>query len=871
MGRFEDRLKKYGLDDAISQLNPVYFAPKVKEEDTEEERRRKQEAERVRLAQRKAEKEEKEQKKGIMTSQLQARDTSKRQDITTKAKETTQTEQLMARDETKRNEINNINKQRMDREIIKSIGGEQEAIKYGVQEKEKPTFKQSMQEVFNKDYNFNIKKYQNFNNDLNNDIANAVSNYSGMMENKVEGKTIDIWHDIIKPHETEDYVEKRLSAVEKYLSKRGGDLLENASQWGVKGYEKPEEDEGAITSVFEGWYEREIMDMLSKEHLKQSEGEPNKVDLIDKFLEEHPELQDYIPIEKENSTWYKLKTGALRQGFGGVTRLGFDMLRDSALDPDTYAWTIALASMGTLSAPAIGSSLVGLLPTSASAPMLAGELGSVMKVAQSLKPVMAIQMGMQFGTTKAMATLEMVDSYQDMIETGVDPRIAKKIAPAVGVFNGLIEQVQWSMNLKGLPAMKTLLTKAEKVVLNEAVVGLTSVAKEYGVNVASNVLEEVIQGMITHVGTSVGIASQTAKYEGLLGLNSILDSAKIPETHQEFLQFKQNVANRESIVEVAKMEAINGLQTFWAMPLGSTALQSAGVVSRSYVDGKRAKAIETQVTNIDNATRQTQMDDITTTLEAVIGEEGYLDTVIEDYNETKDPSNIPLLTATKENFQANLNKGFTNEQKTKMAEKIAEIDALLDKEMKEAKEKDIDIEFNTTDRQSLEDEILSDDYVNTKQTALNELHIELFKEAKSSGIVEKIREGLREGKMRGEIAKTIKKGLQLNQRNKTEALVRRYDIIKAVEAVDAEISKKVSWNTNANIAKSMDLNKNQEKSMKTEKLNEDITSPQEKKATTKSIVFELNAIQEEISRLMFDGNSLSLERKAEIKKIYNHY
>lgn len=71
-------------------------------------------------------------------------------------------------------------------------------------------------------------------------------------------------------------------------------------------------DIGPIDKVRLGWYNRELMNMLSQETVKQINGQPNRAKEIEEFIEKHPELIETV----EDNPLLKL----IEKGLRGVDR-----------------------------------------------------------------------------------------------------------------------------------------------------------------------------------------------------------------------------------------------------------------------------------------------------------------------------------------------------------------------------------------------------------------------------------------------------------------------------------------------------------------------------------------------------------------------
>ena len=161
-----------------------------------------------------------------------------------------------------------------------------------------------------------IKPYKEFNYGLRSDIKTHID-----MQREAGVKDEDIFKSLIPEEDTS--IEDRLKIIESKI--------------------KPG-PENVLYNVKEGWYEREIQNMLSKEYVRKMNNLPNKADEIETFLEENPEIGDY-KTGKEN-IFQKFWQGGTRF-LGSGTRLQYDSYKESAKDPMSYVWAgTMLAEIG---------------------------------------------------------------------------------------------------------------------------------------------------------------------------------------------------------------------------------------------------------------------------------------------------------------------------------------------------------------------------------------------------------------------------------------------------------------------------------------------------------------------------------------------
>ena len=116
---------------------------------------------------------------------------------------------------------------------------------------------------FSTDRDERKKPYLDFSNNLENDLNTRIATQRAL---GVKDKDIE-----------QDLVPQEDNTIQERLAKLSDKL-------------KPGK-EGFMYGLKEGYYEREIQDMLSRESVRKINGLPNEVDTIEKFIEDHPELQ----------------------------------------------------------------------------------------------------------------------------------------------------------------------------------------------------------------------------------------------------------------------------------------------------------------------------------------------------------------------------------------------------------------------------------------------------------------------------------------------------------------------------------------------------------------------------------------------------
>ena len=108
--------------------------------------------------------------------------------------------------------------------------------------------------------------------------------------------------------------------------------------------------------------------MLSRESVRKINGLPNEVDTIEKFIEDHPELQR----EERNTKIEEWLAEGIR-GAGSQTKQRVDSYTHALKQPSTYAWAGAITAASIMAAPFTGgTSLAAGGALLATSPLVAG-------------------------------------------------------------------------------------------------------------------------------------------------------------------------------------------------------------------------------------------------------------------------------------------------------------------------------------------------------------------------------------------------------------------------------------------------------------------------------------------------------------------
>jgi len=211
----------------------------------------------------------------------------------------------------------------------------------------------------------------------------------------------------------------------------------------------------------------------------------------------NPERQQALIAQIEqlrpNAQPLPIKTSIPLQALDGA--LGFAQSMQQAItSPQAIAGATVGAVGGVLTASGAGAPLGVPMVTWATGLMGAGAFS-----------------GLQIGSAVNMAQTEAGQAYQELVESGVSHSIASPIATGVGVINGLIEKAQLDV-LTGItdPLLMGILKGAIRKGTRQAVTtgalrqGVTQLALRYGIGIAENTAQEVLQESVTILGTFIG-------------------------------------------------------------------------------------------------------------------------------------------------------------------------------------------------------------------------------------------------------------------------------------------------------------------------------------------------------------------------------
>lgn len=566
----------------------------------------------------------------------------------------------------------------------------------------------------------NVKKYKDYSNSLGEDIRNTIeySRAAGLKDDEIKNSLI--------PQE-DNTIEQRLEEI-------GSKLKPGRESWGQ--------------TMQEGWYEKELQDMLSKETLRQMNGLPNKADTIQKWMAEHPELSI-----SENANIVDKGIRFLAEG----TKQKVDSYSAAAKHWESWAIAGAIVAGASLLAPVTGgtSLLVGgtLLGNSV---LALGSLG-------------ALKLGMSYGSVKYMSELEMADKYNQYIQEGVHPDIAKTQAATVGAVNGLIEFMQIDSAFSTIPGVANLLDNGKKLAGKEFTKQLTKVAANYGVDLLGNALEESAQ-----------------EATGLMGLelSKYLENAPNPNT-LEGLKVLAKTFDKEDYRERVIQSGIDALQSMWLSPIVSSGVrQGASMSVNSAITKSQSKKVNGYYTAEERQSQE--FNDAQKKMLLTDTEENQIDLLIKDYNESRDERTLAAMVTTEQVLDAiSQREDTTNQEKELIQKSRNKINNIVSKAMYDAKDENTDIEYKPTNNIDIETEILSPEFEGEIYTqGFNDYAIERYNDAKKTWVLDTIKEELLKGTSKAEIASKITKALPRKMRGPLDVAT----MINAIETVQKEVN-----------------------------------------------------------------------------------
>lgn len=593
-----------------------------------------------------------------------------------------------------------------------------------------------------------FRQAMEFNNQISNDIRNSVDimKAAGMSEKDIQENLIP---------KSDGRITERLQELEKSISNMGRI--------------------GAIDMVRLGWYNREIQDMLSQETVKQINGQPNQARDIEEFVARHPEIID--PVVEDNALLRLIEKGL--RGVGSQTRLAWESAKSALSDPTTYitAGTILAASL--MAAPATGGASLAATPLALS-PLISS--GTITNAVASLSPLAAIKFGMTSGQYKYMAELEAENSYIELINNGVDKRLAGDISTTVGAVNGIIELLQIDQAFQMIPGVTDIVDGATKMAKKELVDKIAKTLSNYGVTITSEAVEEALQAGTTELGTTLGVYLQNAPDPSTLGgLKQLAKTMTDRDFHNTLLS-----------------EFSEALQTMWLTPILSSGTQ---VTVRQMANTAQNKIVANkieQLADMDETERNRVFKD---RLEYITKErEGVTDQLITRYNETRDPEVLGALIAEEQVIRDLLKKeNIANSDKVILEKELDKIQPIISKVMYVTKEQNTNIDYRPTNEIDIENELLQEDFLENNEVfneSINEYIIDLYKQAKEYGIVELVSQELDKGTNKAEIMNLISGQLPRKVRKKQLEVMA---MINSVEMVQGEIKGQIVMNNLYNL------------------------------------------------------------------------
>ena len=450
--------------------------------------------------------------------------------------------------------------------------------------------RQAYKNWYENDYKVNdLKKYNDYGRELRQDFRMSVD--YAKANRLSEEDTIKL----VTP-ESDTKLEDRLESIaEKVRSSEGNNLLQEVGQ-----------------SIQEGWYEKEVYNMLSKEAYRQLQGLPNKVDKVNKFIEDNPDLF----TQENGKAPYQLLRGST-----GVFRQGYDNMKETLQDPGTYLVIAGIYGMSYASAAAATAATGGVAALPA--------FGTATAAATKLSSVYALSKGMSYGSFKNMAELEAGSSYLELREENVPHEIAKPIAQTVGAINGMIEFAQIDTALGMIPGFDTAIDAVKQQATKDATKKVMKALGNYGVDLGSNIVEELLQGSYSYAGVELG------KY---------LKDTPEPNT-MEALEAMGKVFNDEEYWREMKDTAKSSFYSFALTPVLSSSARYAGNKAVEGISNRLEQNYVNEYSDEDFKAAQRQRE---TLKEVITAENGITDKLIQRVNETLDPEAIALLVSEKQ-------------------------------------------------------------------------------------------------------------------------------------------------------------------------------------------------------------------------------
>jgi hypothetical protein len=571
------------------------------------------------------------------------------------------------------------------------------------------------------------------------DYANALSNDVGTIYafKRSMGKSDEEIKQELVPKANDYEVEQKLAEIENKL-KQG--------------------NEGVLYNIQEGYLEKEVMDLLSKEAIKRMNGLPNKLDEVNKFIEEHPEMS--LSEENDNALYKGMRfTGE----FVSQTK---NSMAYASKDLDSWATAAAII---------VGGIAVGAVTGGTALPAYVGVTASALA---TLSPFAAMGFGMSYGAAKKMAEVEGGLAYNEYIQQGIHPDIAKDMAQTVGAINGVLEMVEMGTLITWLPGASVAKDLAMKKVNSEMTKKILKTAAAYGINLSSNMLQEAAQESTTMLG---------------LTLSDYMQNAPNPNTLDGLKELKKTMTSDEYLRRVGD-SAIGAAESMWLLPIGSGLIKTG---TNQILEGKakikQSKGFYTAEDVETDAYVQEQK-------KLLLDDGGVIDTLSEAVIKESNATGLKYLTALEPMVEALLaREDLTNGEKQLLSKKYEQLKSAIET----AKEKVVldnpDIIFEPTSKSEIAGKVLNREVPFI--TLDKDIYIDYYKDAEEKGILDKVIDMTNKGKTYSEIADEVAKMLPRGKKNVVDASV----YISAIEAVNREINAQKQYNLIENLDKMTQL------------------------------------------------------------------
>lgn len=483
-----------------------------------------------------------------------------------------------------------------------------------------------------------------------------------------------------------------------------------------------EKKDGILYETRKSFVQQNLQEMIANEYTRKMYDLPNRVDELEQFLKNNPEMD---PANQYDKTFMQ----EIGSGFGQMASQLYGGFKQGIGRAGAFATTGA--TVGAISGNATGIGIA--LPE------------EVITIPAGI--VIGASFGMATGYSDYMKRMEGGMEYRDMIQQGISPGIAANTSSLIGNLNAAIELAEVATlafgkvpKILGLDAIKE---KGNKILTNK----LVSLATAYGLNVGTQVVEELVQE-----NASMAITEVSKMIDDPDGVKF----ARL--TGAEFISTQLQVAK----------------QTFFATAIFS----GVGVGSRAII------------------TRQTEVYAKETLPNIVASVES-------------DPASLTEATAAElVEIKAIINspdfKNNSSEEVKKVnAESTAKIDAVIAGNQAAAKTNNDKIVYKAANVEEVEAQFTAKDFTTSKLDTvfnpnLSDLAIESYKEASEYGVLDTVKTMLDEGKSKFEITQAIKKKVPSKNRS-SQSL---YTMVNRIEVVSNEVKAQAYYNAmvNTNIA-----------------------------------------------------------------------